>query len=187
MPQSKSLHINKLLSISPHTLGPHVCVWPPPCRPPPWPFQWRRSRLYRCPCRRCLEWGGQRWTWGLRGKMREMWTIHTFTDRELIVLQNTAWCALVLVSFYLFCISCTVIVWWKSRTVPCNSFWSVSVLIVERPPMLLKITESRPKKSAVSPVYSSPPEERRWTEEGKSHQHIALYRKQHKLVPFQQQ
>lgn len=77
MPQSKSRHVNKSLSISPHTLGPHVCVWPPPCRPPPWPFQWRRSRLCRCPRRRCPEWGGQRWTWGLRRKMWEMWTIQT--------------------------------------------------------------------------------------------------------------
>lgn len=46
-----------------------------------------------------------------------------------------------------------------TSTLPCSSFWSVSVLMVERPPMLLKITESRPRKSAVSPVYSSPPEE----------------------------
>lgn len=48
----------------------------------------------------------------------------------------------------------------KSEILPWSSFWSVSVLIVERPPMLLKITESLPRKSAVSPVYNSPPIER---------------------------
>lgn len=106
MPQSKPLHINKLLSISPHTLGPHVCVWPPPCRPPPWPFQWRRSRLYRCPCRCCLEWGGQRWTWGLRRKMWEMWTIHTFRVTVSLFSCKT----LLDVLWFSFCISCTVTV-----------------------------------------------------------------------------
>lgn len=45
--------------------------------------------------------------------------------------------------------------------VPWSSFWSVSVLIVERLPMLLKITESLPRKSAVSPVYNSPPNGKR--------------------------
>lgn len=47
---------------------------------------------------------------------------------------------------------------WK---VPWSSFWSVSVLIVERLPMLLKITESLPRKSAVNPVYNSPPNGKR--------------------------
>lgn len=31
---------------------------------------------------------------------------------------------------------------------------------MERPPILLRITESLPRKSAVSPVYNSPPAER---------------------------
>lgn len=49
---------------------------------------------------------------------------------------------------------------------PWSSFWSVSVLMVERLPMLLKITESLPRKSAVSPVYSSPPNEKRGIRRG---------------------
>lgn len=54
----------------------------------------------------------------------------------------------------------------NGERLPWSSFWSVSVLMVERLPMLLKITESLPRKSAVSPVYNSPPNERKGTVRG---------------------
>jgi len=49
----------------------------------------------------------------------------------------------------------------SSLFIPCRILWSVSVLMGERVPKPLKITESLPKKSAVRPVYSSPPDRER--------------------------
>lgn len=51
----------------------------------------------------------------------------------------------------------SVLIQQPNISLPWSSFSSFSVLMVERPPILLKITESLPRKSAVSPVYNSPP------------------------------
>lgn len=46
---------------------------------------------------------------------------------------------------------------WRNFLLPLSKRWSISVRREERCPTVRKITESLPKKSAISPVYKSPP------------------------------